>query len=640
MSKLKQIDISGQTEQTFVPFKILPKLTFRGLTIPVDNYGFVGGSGATTVFCSSGITLNVTRAGWIRWDNCNQVQTYQFFNTGTRVIAGCANATTVDFGFPYTPIANFTMTSSGTPCNEQSNISLYQYWYMDEFQMDRFTNINRFTTYPFNYNNFSHYINYRGEDQSNITPAEFVFQAEDLYDIYYKPYVDDLISDENKIYAAKIYLYPQDIEKLRWNERILINNTYFRINKITNFNALEPSICDIELVKLTKDYPPHRKLYYDLTSCSEGPTLHTNSDLMYNLFAYAGNYVQLYDEELNYLGCHGVSVVSENPTYTYEKFYIASAYTQNLVSVFENCGCTGRTEFEIVQEQPVAPRPFFYTALDCETSATTYTFISTLSQLSGGSVSYKIFNSTTSESVCVFDTQPTFIQNTPWTYLSAYTNCEECTFVPATPTPTTTPTQTPTPSVTPVNYWTLNACEITEPQYSTTIAPLIASQTYIDPMTSYLWTWDNNAPTTSPLHTVNGSLQRVTGQSGCVAPTPTATATSGPVTPTPTPTNTPCSLTIYFNVMASPSPGGWDTSTEACEGTGTPLTVYFSTELTGCPTTFQDAFNDGKVIYTNIGLTTVLDGNNKYFKSVSSANSGITIQVGTDGIIDTLSSPC
>jgi hypothetical protein len=640
MSKLKQIDISGQTEQTFVPFKILPKLTFRGLTIPVDNYGFVGGSGATTIFCSSGITLNVTRAGWIRWDNCNQVQTYQFFNTGTRVIAGCANATTVETGIPFTPAANFTITSTGTPCNEQSNISLYQYWYMDEFQQDRFTNINRFTTYPFNYNNFSHYINYRGEDQSNITPAEFVFQAEDLYDIYYKPYVDDLISDENKIYAAKIYLYPQDIEKLRWNERILINNTYFRINKITNFNALEPSICDIELVKLTKDYAPHRKLYYDLTSCSEGPTLHTNSDLMYNLFAYAGNYVQLYDEELNYLGCHGVSVVSENPTYTYEKFYIASAYTQNLVSVFENCGCTGRTEFEIVQEQPVAPRPFFYTALDCATSATTYTFISTLSELSGGSVSYKIFNSTTSESVCVFGAQPTFVQNTPWTYLSAYTDCEECTFVPATPTPTTTPTNTPTPSVTPVNYWTLNPCEITEPQYSTTIAPLIASQTYIDPMTSYLWTWNNISPTTSPLHTVNGSLQRVTGQSGCVAPTPTATATSGPVTPTPTPTNTPCSLTIYFNVMASPSPGGWDTSTEACEGTGTPLTVYFSTELTGCPTTFQDAFNDGKVIYTNIGLTTVLDGNNKYFKSVSSANSGITIQVGTDGVIDTLSSPC
>ena len=636
MSKLKQIDISGQTQQTFVPFKILPKLTFRGLTIPVDNYGFVGGSGATTVFCTSGITLNVTRAGYIRYDNCNQVQVYQFVNTGTRVIPGCANYTTVETGIPFTPTANFTLTSSGTPCNEQSNISLYQYWYMDEFQQDRFTNINRFTTYPFNYNNFSHYINFRGEDQSNITPAEFAFQAKDLYDIYYKPYVDDLISEENKIYAAKIYLLPSDIERLRWNERILINNTYFRINKITNFNALEPSICDIELVKLTKDYQTHPVLYYDFTPCVEGATLHSNSDLMYNMYAYAGNYVQLYDESLNPLGCYGVSVVPEN-NYTYEKYWISSAYTPNLVSVFENCGCSGRTEFIVVQEQPTDERLFYYTALDCETSATTYTFTSLLSELSGGSASVKIYNATTTESVCVFDTQPTFIQNTPWIYLSAYTSCEECTFVSPTPSPTMTPTVTPTNQVL---YWTLNPCEITEPQYSTTIAPLIASQTYIDPMTSYLWTWNNVSPTTSPLHTVNGSLQRVTGGSGCVAPTPTQTPTQASVTPTPSPTQTSCNITIYFNVSASPSPGGWDTSTDACQGTGTPLTVYFSQGISGCSTNFQDIFNDGKVFYTNSNLTTVFDGNNKYFKSVSSPNSGIAIQIGTDGVIDTLSSPC
>jgi hypothetical protein len=460
---------------------------------------------------------------------------------------------------------------------------------MDEFQMDRFTNINRFTTYPFNYNNFSHYINYRGEDQSNITPAEFSFQAEDLYDIYYKPYVDDLISDENKIYAAKIYLYPQDIEKLRWNERILINNTYFRINKITNFNALEPSICDIELVKLTKDYAPHRKLYYDLTSCSEGPTLHTNSDLMYNLFAYAGNYVQLYDEELNYLGCHGVSVVSENPTYTYEKFYIASAYTQNLVSVFENCGCTGRTEFEIVQEQPVAPRPFFYSALDCETSATTYTFISTLSELSGGSVSYKIFNSTTSESVCVFDTQPTFIQNTPWTYLSAHINCDECSSAPTTPTPT--PTKTPTP--TPTNivdacvcYQYLNDGEETG----------INSITYLD--CDYVSQSINNIPlgvsgyfcaildsvTYSPGLTVTQVSETFCG--GCIegiTPTPTKT-------PTQTPTNTPT------GDGTTPTPTSTATQTPTPSSTGDGITPTPTITPTTTPTPTQ---TESPQIYTH-----------------------------------------
>jgi len=638
MSKLKQVDVSGLTQQTFVPFKILPKLTFRGLTLPVDNYGFVGGTGQTvSANCTSGVTLNVTTAGWVRYDTCTGNQTYVNLSTGSRVLNGCVVPSTVEQGIPFTPLANFTITSTGTPCNILSNVSIYQYWYMDEFQQDRFTNINRFTTYPFNYNNFSHYINFRGEDQSNITPAEFSFVAEDLYDIYYKPYVDDLISEENKIYSAKIYLLPSDIERLRWNEKILINNTYFRINKITNFNALEPTICDIELVKLTREYQPHPKLYYDFTPCAGGSVLHSNSDLMYNMYAYVGNYVQLYDESLNQLGCYGVSIADYNPTYTYNKYWISSAFTSNLVSVYENCGCTGRTEFIIVQEAPTADEFFYYTALDCATSATTYTFSSLLSEVSGGSASIKIVNSSTGENVCVFNVLPSFIQATPWSYLSAYTSCALCESGTITPTPTMTPTVTPTNQVL---YWTLNPCEETEPQYSTTIAPLEASQRYIDPITFYRWTWNNVAPTTSPLHTLNGSLQRVTGQAGCIDSTPTPTPTQASVTPTPSPTQTSCNITLYFDVMASPSPGGWDTSTDACQGTGTPLTVYFSQGVSGCSTNFQDIFNDGKTLYTNSNLSTVFDGNNKYFKSVSSANAGIAIQIGTDGVIDTLSSPC
>jgi hypothetical protein len=320
---------------------------------------------------------------------------------------------------------------------------------MDQAQQDRFTNLNRFTTYPFNYTGFSHYINFRGEDQSNITPAEFSFVADDLYNIYYEPYVQDLISEENKLYAAKIYLYPQDIQKLRWNEKILINNTYFRINKITNFNALEPAICDIELVKLTKEYPSHPKLFYDLIPCSTGETLHTNSDIMFNLYAYAGNYVRLYDESLSYLGCYGVTVVDEDPNVNYQKFWLATGYTSNLVGVFPDCGCTGRTEFDIVQEEPGVDRLFFYSALDCATSATTYTFKSTNADLLTGTTSYKLYNTGTTETVCIFNPRPTFIQATPWQYLSAYTDCAECEFIPPSPTPTTTPTNTPTPSITP-----------------------------------------------------------------------------------------------------------------------------------------------------------------------------------------------
>ena len=193
-------------------------------------------------------------------------------------------------------------------------------------------------------------INFDGEDRSTITPPEFSFLSPDLYDIYYKPYIEDIISPENKIFKCKVYLTPLEIKDLYYNEKILIDNTYFRINRIENFNLLEPSICDLEVIKLTKEYPSHRVLYYDLIPCDSGTTLYSSSDLMYNLYAYAGNYVQLYDDSLNPLGCHQVQVGTYNENNNYQHYYLASGFTPNLVAVYPDCSCTGRTIFNVVQQ--------------------------------------------------------------------------------------------------------------------------------------------------------------------------------------------------------------------------------------------------------------------------------------------------
>jgi hypothetical protein len=66
------------------------------------------------------------------------------------------------------------------------------------------------------------------------------------------------------------------------------------------------------------------------------------------------------------------------------------------------------------------------------------------------------------------------------------------------------------------------------------------------------------------------------------------------------------------------------------------LTVYFSNTPNGCPSSFEDAFNDGKALYISGSLTTVLAGNDKWYKDTSSPNSGIAIQVGNDGFIQQL----
>ena len=155
---------------------------------------------------------------------------------------------------------------------------------------------------------------------------------------------------------------------------------------------------------------------------------------------------------------------------------------------------------------------------------------------------------------------------------------------------------------------------------------------------------DCDCITTTTTTTTAGPTTTTTTAAGTTTTTTTAAPTTTTTTTAPTTTTTttaaPCSLTIYFDVSQSPGTQGWNSSTDACQGTGTPLTVYFSNTPNGCPTTFQDVFNDGKAIYTNAALTTVLAGNDKYYKSVSAPNSGIAIQVGNDGFIDTLSGPC
>jgi hypothetical protein len=273
MAAIKTDDKNGATIQSFNPYKILPRLIFRGVTMPNQNY-MVAGTGST--------------------------QTY---------------------------------------------------WIEDQ-QFDRWSLNNRFTTYPFSYTGFSHYINFNSVNDYS-TKQEVFPDQQDMYDIYYYDYISDITAPENKIMSGKIYLTPYEIANLEFNERILIKNTYFRINKIAGFNLTEPGLCNIELIKLTKEYTPHPVKYFDLISCTGGTDYHTTSDLNYNLYAYIGNYVNLYTGSTTAytsIGCYQVVEGVADYNFDYNQVFIGSGYTSSGVNVYTNCGCSGSTAFNIVQQ--------------------------------------------------------------------------------------------------------------------------------------------------------------------------------------------------------------------------------------------------------------------------------------------------
>lgn len=272
MAAIKNENVNGDSLQKYNPFRILPRIVFRGLTIPNDNWGV--------------------------------------------------------------PLTGTTK----------------QTWWAETYQQDRWQETSRFTTYPFSYSGFSHYLNWNAQD---TTDGETIFPEQDMYDIYYSDYVEDIISAENKIMRAKIYLTPYEIADLEFNEKIIVKNSYWRINKIMGYNLTEPSLCDIELIKLTRDYTPHPVLYYDLISCTGGTNYHTNSDLNYNLYAYVGKYVNIFTGATTgytSIGCYEVQIGQLNANYDYNHLFIGSGYTSSGVSVYSDCGCSVRTPFNIVQQ--------------------------------------------------------------------------------------------------------------------------------------------------------------------------------------------------------------------------------------------------------------------------------------------------
>ena len=459
-SKVKNVDAQGVSLQQFQPFKILPRLVFRGLTLPALNYG----------------VLPV-----------------------------------------YDSFGNFLQ-----PWFAESFGSIYRF--------ETFTNINRFTTYPFNYSGFSHYINFNGEDATTIQPREFAFIAEDLYDIYYKDYIDDLISPENKIYKVKIYLTPDEVKSLLYNEKILIKNSIFRVNKIDGFNLLEPSICDLELIKLTKTYDEHRVLYYELVPCAGGASRYSNSDLNFNLYAYIGNYVTLYDDSLNALGCHQVLQGYDNPSNNYQHYYIASGYTFNQVNAYSDCACTGQTAFNVVQDgQAVLPPP---TPSPTPTNQVTPTNTSTPTQTPSNSATPSMTASNTPTQTPTM----TATQTSTQTQTPSQTATQTPT-VTQTPTNTVTNTATQTPTNTASNTPTQTPTNTSTPTQTITQTPSnTATQTPTNTASNTPTQTATNTPTNTATQTPTNTITQT--KTPTQTPTNTATQTQTP-THTPTPSSTP-----------------------------------------------------------------------------------------------------
>jgi len=69
------------------------------------------------ICCVSGVTLNVTDTGYIKFTLCDGTQEYrQYTTTGNKVIPECIQQNSVTYGYPFADLAAFTITGQGAIC--------------------------------------------------------------------------------------------------------------------------------------------------------------------------------------------------------------------------------------------------------------------------------------------------------------------------------------------------------------------------------------------------------------------------------------------------------------------------------------------------------------------------------------------
>lgn len=380
---------------------------------------------------------------------------------------------------PYRTLPRMIFKGTYTPIENWGEIP---YWTRGGFYSKRsnsgYTYNHRFTTYPQSFTGFSHYTNYNSTDTYTSLETMFV-NYPNLYDIYYRDYILDLTDEGNRLISCKVFLTPDEIKAIQFNEKILYKNQYYRLNKLSNYSLLEPDMADVELVKLTRDYTPHPVLCIKITDCDTGDVYYSNTDLNYGFLAYVNRYVKFsyfYNTFCGYVeivDCDEVEnfsyIIGVDSTYTFD------IDTAGRLPLYDDCGCNVYTGISITQQVIPSPTPtptpsitpsptnppptptrtptttptpsvspapqftFNYVFENCDLLAENpYIILGSFTGLTGSTIvgydggCYQLIASTT--------------QTATNTWYSTFSSCTECNMATPTPTPSVTPTITPSTS--------------------------------------------------------------------------------------------------------------------------------------------------------------------------------------------------
>jgi hypothetical protein len=71
-----------------------------------------------------------------------------------------------------------------------------------------------------------------------------------LFNVYHRNYINEITDKDSKVMTALFYLEPTDINTLDFRDQIVIDNAYWRLNKVMNYNPFKEGLTKVELIKV------------------------------------------------------------------------------------------------------------------------------------------------------------------------------------------------------------------------------------------------------------------------------------------------------------------------------------------------------------------------------------------------------
>lgn len=121
--------------------------------------------------------------------------------------------------------------------------------------------------------NFETPIKTKGVSQLMFRPTPSnTMTNRNLYNLYWKNYLDKLNNKDARIITANFYLTADDIKNLSFRDKVLIDNVYYYPNVITDFDVDGGSLTEVELLKCIDELPSDLSAYTTSTNVIAPPT--------------------------------------------------------------------------------------------------------------------------------------------------------------------------------------------------------------------------------------------------------------------------------------------------------------------------------------------------------------------------------